>query len=89
MHRVTIYLKPDCPDCETACRAIELSLPKSVPVVIEKIDITGNAELLEKYAGNLPVVLVDGQERFRGAVDPDKLGNLFYNEPGNRLAGIE
>ncbi len=89
MHRVTIYIKPDCPICDTACKAIELSLPKSVPVVIEKIDITGNAELLEKYAKVVPVVLVDGQERFRGQVDPDKLGSLFYNEPGNRLAGIE
>ncbi len=89
MHRVTIYIKPDCPICDTACKAIELSLPKSVPVVIEKIDITGNAELLEKYTKVVPVVLVDGQERFRGQVDPDKLGSLFYNEPGNRLAGIE
>ncbi len=89
MHRVTIYIKPDCSICDTACKAIELSLPKSVPVVIEKIDITGNAELLEKYAKVVPVVLVDGQERFRGQVDPDKLGSLFYNEPGNRLAGIE
>ncbi|MGC8624278.1 MAG: glutaredoxin family protein [Phycisphaerae bacterium] len=89
MHRVTIYLKPNSPACQTACRAIELSVPKSVPVVIEKIDITGNTELLEKYGSAVPVVVVDGQERFRGAVDPDKLGNLFYNDPGSRLAGIE
>lgn len=89
MHRVTIYIKPDCEICDTACKAIELSLPKSVPVVIEKIDITGNAALLEKYAKEVPVVLVDGKERFRGQVDPDKLGSLFYNDPGNRLAGIE
>ncbi len=89
MHRVTIYIKPDCQACQTACRAIELSLPKSVPVVIEKIDINGNAELLEKYAKAIPVVMVDGIERFRGEVDPEKLVTLFYNDPGSRLAGIE
>lgn len=89
MHRVTIYIKPNCPTCDTACRAIDLSLPKSVPVVIEKIDITTDPDLLEKFGSAVPVVLVDGEERFRGTVDPDKLGTLFYNDPGARLAGIE
>jgi glutaredoxin len=89
MHRVTIYVKPDCEACRTACRTVELSLPRSVPVVIEKVDITENAELLEKYAKAVPVVMVDGVERFRGAVDPEKLGSLFYDDPGARLAGIE
>ena len=89
MHRVTIYIKPDCQTCATTCKAIELSLPKSVPVMIEKIDSTGNGERLEKYGGEVPVVLVDGKERFRGLPDAKQLGSLFYNEPGNRLAGIE
>jgi hypothetical protein len=57
-------------------------------VLIEEVDITQELGLLEKYGEDIPVVLVDGVEKFRGEVDPDRLARLFYDEPGMGLAGI-
>ena len=59
-----------------------------VAVLIEEVDITQDQELMEKYREDIPVVLVDGEEKFRHVVDPDKLAQLFYDEQGEKLLGF-
>ncbi len=89
MHRITLMSKPDCKLCDSARRVIDLVIGRHVAALIEEVDITQDPELLEKYRNDVPVVLVDDIERFRHTIDPDKLALLFFDEPGERLVGLE
>lgn len=88
MHRITIMSKPGCHLCEAAVRVAQQVVGAHIPVLIEEVDITQDAELLEKYREDIPVVLVDGVERFRHTVDPEKLAKLFYDELGQQIIGV-
>jgi len=88
MHKITIMSKPDCHLCDVAVNTVQKVVGQRIPVLIEAVDITQDLDLLEKYRNDIPVVLVDGVERFRHTVDPDKLAQLFYDEPGESLLGI-
>ena len=88
MHKITVMSKPGCNLCEEALQTIQKVVGGHVPVIIEEADITQDQDLLEKYHDDIPVVLIDGIERFRHRVDPDKLARLFYDELGQRLLGF-
>ncbi len=88
MHKITIMSKPGCHLCEAALNTVQKVVGAHIACLIEDVDITQDAELLEKYHKDIPVVLVDGVERFRHVVDPDKLAKLFYDELGEGLLGI-
>lgn len=88
MHKITVMSKPGCHLCEVALQIVQNVVGRNIPVLIEEVDITQDLDLLEKYREDIPVVLVDGVERFRHTVDPDKLALLFYDEPGEKLLGI-
>ena len=88
MHKITIMSKPGCHLCEVAAKVIQDIVGSRVPVLIEMVDITSDQLLLEKYRDDIPVILVDGVERFRHTVDPDKLAEMFLDEPGEKLLGI-
>ena len=88
MHRITLLITPDSDACRAVRRVIELVVTPHVPAIIEEIDITHDPELLEKHQNRVPVVLVDGSEKFSGTVDPDKLAQLFYDELGEKLIGF-
>ena len=44
---------------------------------IEEVDIDADPELREKYDQCVPVVFIDGRERFRGRIDPMLLRRLL------------
>jgi glutaredoxin len=88
MHKITVLSKPGCKLCDQALDVVQKVIGSHVAVVIEEIDITQDQELLEKYKNDIPVILVDDVEQFRGAVDPQKLARLFMDEPGQNLLGI-
>ncbi|HTV49067.1 MAG TPA: glutaredoxin family protein [Phycisphaerae bacterium] len=89
MHQLTLMVKPNCPACDAARRVIELVVVPRGTAIVEEVDITEDPELLEKYKDDVPVILLDGQEKFRKAVDPDKLARLFNDEFGGRLVGFD
>jgi glutaredoxin len=88
MHKITVMSKPNCHLCEAALNTVQKVVGQHIPCLIEEIDITQDPDLLDKYHDDIPVILVDGVERFRHVVDPDKLAKLFYDEPGESLLGI-
>jgi glutaredoxin len=88
MHTITIMSKPGCHLCEAALNTVQKVVGDHIPVLIREVDITQDQELLEKYRDDIPVVLINGKERFRHDVDPQKLGQIFANEMGGNTLGI-
>jgi Glutaredoxin-like domain (DUF836) len=72
MPTVRMYSRPGCHLCDEA-RGVILALRGRVPFAFEEVDISGDDDLELVYGIRIPVVLVDGAERFEIAVDGDEL----------------
>jgi Glutaredoxin-like domain (DUF836) len=72
MSTVRLYSRPGCHLCDEARHAV-LDVRARVPFSFEEIDISGNDSLELEYGVRIPVVLVDGVERFELTVDADDL----------------
>lgn len=70
-----LYTRQGCHLCEDA-KALLVRYGFSV----EERDIEADAELLERYGHWVPVVWIDGQERFRGRINESLLRRLVNNE---------
>lgn len=88
MHKITLYSKPGCHLCEAAKRTIDRLVGNHATVLVEEVNILEHPDLHAAYQDAIPVVLVDGVERFRHRIDPDKLAKLFYDEFGQKLLGF-
>jgi glutaredoxin len=78
MRRVTLYAKPYCSLCHKAEETI-LGLQDRLGFFYEKIDITQDASLFDHYQYEIPVILVDGVERFRYRVTAEELEALLVD----------
>jgi len=85
MHKITIMSKPGCHLCEVAVQTVQKVVAWHVETLVEEVDITQDLELLEKYRNDIPVILVDGVEKFRHEVDPDRLAQIFAHESQRTL----
>lgn len=47
-----------------------------MPFVLEEVNIETDDELVREYGMRIPVVLIDGSERFEYRVDPDELARI-------------
>ena len=88
MHRITIMSKPGCHLCEEAKKIVSHVVGDHATVLIEEVNILENPDLHDQYKDVIPVIMVDGVERFRQRVDPDKLAQMFYDEFGEKLLGF-
>ncbi len=59
--RVTLIAKPGCHLCEDA-RAIIDSVTSDLGETFEELNILERPDLMEKYAEEIPVTLVDGRQ---------------------------
>jgi hypothetical protein len=69
---VTIFGKPGCCLCDEALdvlRRVQLRMPFR----LEKVDITSDPDLLDRYRYDIPVVHIDGREVFLQGVDEKQL----------------
>jgi len=64
MHKVILYTRQGCHLCEDAKQLLERHGLE--PVLI---DIDSDPALTERYNECVPVVVIDGRERFRGRVN--------------------
>ncbi len=76
MTSVTLYGKPGCHLCDEA-RAVVAAVRGEIPFELREVDISRDRELLRGYGERIPVVAVDGRERFQFHVDPDRLRELL------------
>jgi glutaredoxin len=72
---ITVYTKPGCCLCDKALEVLE-AFAREHPVEIEKIDISKDPALAARYGTRIPVVAVDGVERFEYKVSLIKLRRL-------------
>ena len=73
---IVIYTRAHCHLCDTAEEAIR-RCARQRSIRIEKRDVDADEELRAKYGDCVPVVVIDGIERFRGRINEALLRRLF------------
>ena len=66
---VEILSKPDCHLCHEAKTLLQ-ALQASHSFALQEVDITTEADLLERYREEIPVVFINGRKAFKYRVDP-------------------
>ena len=72
MRTVTLYGRPDCHLCDEARAALE-RVRATHPFMLAEVDIEADDELFKRYLERIPVVAVDGEERFELFVEDEAL----------------
>jgi len=75
MRSVVLYTRSGCHLCDEA-RSVILSVRAREPFAYDEVDIDTHDDLLRDYGIRIPVVTVDGEERFEIAVDEHELEGL-------------
>ncbi|MGH2842742.1 MAG: glutaredoxin family protein [Solirubrobacteraceae bacterium] len=61
--RVVLYGRPGCHLCDDAL-AVVLEVRARCPFALTQVDIESDDGLLERYLERIPVLCIDGRERF-------------------------
>jgi glutaredoxin len=80
---VTIYTRQGCHLCEKA-HDLLAAFAQTYPVAVELIEIDLDAALTKRYGEKVPVVVVNGRERFWGCIQPALLRRLLVAETARR-----
>jgi glutaredoxin len=80
VHRVVLYSRPGCHLCDVA-REVLLSTRERTPFEFEEVDIERDDSLELEYGIRIPVVDVDGEERFEIEIDRGELARLLREPP--------
>lgn len=72
---VVLYSRPGCGLCDRARDVLQAQRART-PFVLEEVDISGDDGLELEYGVRIPVVTVDGEERFEVDVDPAELARV-------------
>jgi hypothetical protein len=84
MRTVTLYSKPDCCLCDEALEVIA-RVRDEHPFELVKVNIESDARLSAVHGERIPVVLVDGDEKFVYRVDEESL-MLMVAQPAGASA---
>lgn len=79
--RVVMYSRKRCGLCDTA-RAVIVAERARAGFEYEEIDISGDDALELEYGIRIPVVLLDGEERFELTVDADEFASVLREGVG-------
>jgi glutaredoxin len=77
---VILYSRPGCHLCDVAREVILAERARS-GFGFEEIDIEASDELIKEYGVRIPVVTLDGEERFEIVVDAAELASLVRASP--------
>jgi len=78
--RVTLIGKPGCHLCDDA-RAVIDSVTSELGEAFEELNILESPDLMEKYAEEIPVTLVDGRQHDFWRVDEGRLRAALTQPP--------
>jgi glutaredoxin len=74
--QVVMYTRQGCHLCEEAWTRLKQAR-RRYAFVLEQIDVDGDPALAARYGEEVPVVTVNGKERFRGGVNAVLLERLL------------
>ena len=74
---VRMYTRAGCHLCEAAWQRLQ-RVQQRWGFTLDAVDIDADAALVEQYGDCVPVVTVDGKERFRGVVNPVLLERILH-----------
>lgn len=69
---IQFYTKEDCSLCTKALAVIE-KVAHDIPVHLEKINITEDKKIFEKFKEKIPVVFIESKLAFKYSIDEIKL----------------
>jgi glutaredoxin len=79
--KVTLYTKPGCRLCEVAKMRLARA-QREIPFELEEIDITTDERIHEAYRLRIPVVAIDGIDKFEHrVVVQDLLREISISKP--------
>ena len=70
--RVVLYTRPGCHLCDQA-RAVVEQVCADEGEAYDEVDITGDADLEQRFGTEIPVTFVDGRQHDYWLVDPQRL----------------
>jgi glutaredoxin len=73
---IVMYTRQGCHLCEQAWQQLEQARQR-YGFALEQVDIDTNPELVRAYGECVPVVMIDGEVRFRGVVNRVLLERLL------------
>lgn len=74
MQSITLYSREGCHLCDIAADVLSRNL-----LTFDVVDIDADPTLRERYNECVPVVVIDGRERFRGRIDELLLKRLLVH----------
>ena len=76
MIHLTIYSRPGCHLCDEM-KAVIARVGRRVPMEIEEVDISGDAELEGLYGLEIPVLMVEGRKAAKYRIGEEELLRLI------------
>ena len=80
MRRLTLYSKPGCHLCDEMKHVID-EVSARVPLTLEIVDISIDAELTARYGLEIPVLLVDGRKAAKYRITAAELERICRGRP--------
>ena len=80
---MVLFARPGCHLCDVA-RDVVLEVRAGIDFEFEEVDVERDDALELEYGIRVPVVAVDGEERFEVTVDAAELAGLLRAPRGNR-----
>jgi len=74
--RVVLYSRPGCHLCDAARQVLLAELGES-SFELTEVNVQGDDDLERGYGIRIPVVEIDGEDRFEYEVDPDELRRII------------
>jgi glutaredoxin len=78
---LTVYSRPGCHLCDEMKAVIE-QVARTVPLTIDIIDISRDAELAAKYGLEIPVLLVNGKKTAKYRIGVGELEKMLRSRRG-------
>lgn len=79
MVKLTLYINDNCELCDEALQSIEL-VRQDVDLLLDVVSIAKDDELQRKYMLEVPVLLIDGKQKFQGQITYGELLETLLDE---------
>ncbi len=79
MVKLTLYINDNCELCDEALQSIEL-VRQDVDLLLDVVSIAKDDELQKKYMLEVPVLFIDGEQKFQGQITYGELLETLIDE---------